>query len=595
MPAPIVSQYDAIVVGTGFGGTIAAIALSAASKKVLLIERGTFWITPETLGNPPPPDPQRPALRDWAKAKGHPVQFWARPDNGRGIVNLLAALRTDLNKRGLYQYSMFDEAHILTASGVGGGSLIYSNVNLQPMQEVLDRIGLGGLDFKKARSFMERYRGKFNRVVTKIPLPGRDVSDLPAAEEYLYLDRSRALKRAAAEASQTLGVAMPWAPLDLSVVDYDPDPASASSKTRTFCERQGRCILGCLPAARHTLNKTLYNRLLWDDGLGITLSSLSEVREIRRTSVGYKVVYRDHRNDQEHEATAPMVFLGAGTLGTTEILMRSANNGGLRLSPVLGCNFSTNGDFGAFAVGTRNAVYSTRGPINTSDVRFKLDGFHITIEDCGIPAMVAGVAKAGLDHIANNTFQIWKALWSLNPLANLGQLVAGLSVDDPRANQTEAEMVADIFFFNAMGQDEANGRFSFTNDKLDLRWDKPISKQPVFVAVEKALKTLSDKMGGRYVALPTWEQLLGPRKLIVTHPLGGCPIGANIGTGAVDAFGQVFDGSVASRASTAVLPGLYVVDGAAIPGALAANPTLTIAAQAIKTVEHAVAHPIPNL
>ena len=44
--------YDAIVVGTGFGGSIATIALSTHGKKTLVIERGTFWVTPETLGAP---------------------------------------------------------------------------------------------------------------------------------------------------------------------------------------------------------------------------------------------------------------------------------------------------------------------------------------------------------------------------------------------------------------------------------------------------------------------------------------------------------------------------------------------------------------
>jgi choline dehydrogenase-like flavoprotein len=56
----------------------------------------------------------------------------------------------------------------------------------------------------------------------------------------------------------------------------------------------------------------------------------------------------------------------------------------------------------------------------------------------------------------------------------------------------------------------------------------------------------------------------------------------------VNEFGEVFDPDQ-SAASKAVLKGLYVVDGAVIPGALAANPTLTISAQALKAVNHALA------
>jgi cholesterol oxidase len=81
--------------------------------------------------------------------------------------------------------------------------------------------------------------------------------------------------------------------------------------------------------------------------------------------------------------------------------------------------------------------------------------------------------------------------------------------------------------------------------------------------------------------------LLGKKKLVITHPLGGCPIGATHEVGVVNEFGQVYDGSQPA-VSKAVLPGLYVVDGAVIPGALAANPSLTISAQALKAVTKAL-------
>ena len=85
---------------------------------------------------------------------------------------------------------------------------------------------------------------------------------------------------------------------------------------------------------------------------------------------------------------------------------------------------------------------------------------------------------------------------------------------------------------------------------------------------------------------PTWRGL-GNRKLTITQPLGGCPIAPTSADGVVSEFGEVFDGSKPSG-STDTLPGLYVVDGSAIPGAVVANPTLTIAAQALKTVGKAL-------
>src|SRR5262249_40152482 len=153
------------------------------------------------------------------------------------------------------------------ASGVGGGSLIYSNVNLRAKQAVLDRLGLKGIDYDRAERYMEKYRGKLSKVVTKIPLPpGVDPAKLGANLDdpnklkdkgYLLLDRSRALRDAAGLVSKQLGIEMPWSPLNLSITEYvhpsDTDHIPPESDTtHTFCERQGRCLLGCLPQARHT-------------------------------------------------------------------------------------------------------------------------------------------------------------------------------------------------------------------------------------------------------------------------------------------------------------------------------------------------------
>src|SRR5205085_1153444 len=228
--------FDAIVIGTGFGGTVAVAALRAAGKKnILVIERGTWWVTPETLGKKPDPPP--PSLPNYAAAQNPPekVQYWPRPDHQRGLVDLLAATRRDGNKDGLYQYTMFKDAHVLTANGVGGGSLIYSNVNLVPKPEVLNgiQLNLAQADFDRARSFMEKYRGKLNKVVTKIPLPGRDVDHLGPDSDYLYLDRSRALRDASqkalpklqAELGVNFTVTDQWTPLELSLLEYDEDPA----------------------------------------------------------------------------------------------------------------------------------------------------------------------------------------------------------------------------------------------------------------------------------------------------------------------------------------------------------------------------------
>jgi cholesterol oxidase len=612
--------WDAIVIGTGFGGTIAAVQLAAKGKSTLLLERGTFWRSPYPIGlNVGDP------FGDWAKQNKMPVQYWPRPDHRKGLLDFAAAVR-NLHKDGLYQYSIFDQADVLTASGVGGGSLIYSNVTIPSLKEARDRIGLNltAADFDAARQWMEGLhndrknanRGWLNYVVTKIPM-GKDMTaaDFVALgvdpvnpmkdtdEAYVLLDRSRVLRQAAKKVSQKLGVPMDWKPLELAVFEYDAYRNSGAVKdsdslpAHTHCERQGRCILGCLPQARHTLNKTLFKKVLKSSG--VTLMPKCKVLRIAQKPGGYEVLYEDRfAGGGQKIAVAPQVFLAAGVIGSTEILLRSARDHTLPLSQMLGSKFSTNGDFGAFAYKTTNPdstvlpCYTTRGPINTSHVTMNFNGRFIKIEDCGIPAMFAEFVSKGLQVLDNagaspNFFQWMKALWT----ANVGQEIFDPpDTYDPKNFQTEAEMLVDTFFFNVMSQDDATGRLKLSGidgDQIDLDWKQPVAQQQLWADIELLLREFSSAMGGRYIALPGWQGLLGKKKLVITHPLGGCPIGATHEEGVVNEFGQVYDGSQPA-ASKAVLPGLYVVDGAVIPGALAANPSLTISAQALKAVTKAL-------
>jgi len=609
--------YDAIVIGTGFGGTIAAVQLVAQGKKVLLLERGTFWRSPDPL--PMTPD----AFGKWANDNKMPVQYWPRPDHRKGLQDFFAALRTQFNSNALYQYSMFNQADTLTANGVGGGSLIYSNVTIRPKDEALQRIGLnlGDADFAAARQWMEgppgnhgaANRGWLNYIVTKFPLDkdlsaadyarlGVDpVTNTDTSASYVLLDRARVLRAAARQVSKKLGVAMEWAPLELAVTDYDAHRGADSDSipAHTNCERQGRCMIGCLPQARHTLNKTLFKRVLQKPG--VTLLPKAKVLYIAKSDQGYEVRFEDHFNsDGDHKSEfAPMVFLAGGVLGSTEILLRSQRDNHLPLNKdTLGTKFSTNGDFGAFAYKTKNAdgtalpVYSTKGPINLSHVTMNFNGRFIKIEDCAIPSMFAEFVAKGLEILDDagaspNFFQLMQGIFEANPFDKLLEIP---DTSDPAKFQTEAEMMADTFFFNVMGQDDATGKISLAGvdgDQIDVGWEQPIAQQALWNDIEGLLREFSSAMGGKYIALPGWQAILGKKKLVITHPLGGCPIGNTHEDGVVNEFGEVFDATQPAN-SKATLSGLYVVDGATIPGALAANPTFTICAQALKAVTHAL-------
>lgn len=614
--------FDAIVIGTGFGGTIAAVQLVAQGKSVLMIERGTFWRSPYPL--PPITTTEGDAFGDWAKQNNMPVQYWPRPDHRKGLNDFLAALR-NLHKDGLYQYSIFHQADVLTASGVGGGSLIYSNVTIRPKDEALARIqlNLGDPEFAAARAWMEgphgnrpaANRGWLNYVVTKVPM-GKDMTAADFVQlgvdphdpmtdtdgAYVLLDRSRVLRKAAKEVSNKLGVPMTWEPLEQALFEYDahkdPQHDSDTLLAHAHCERQGRCMLGCIPQARHTLNKTLFKKVLKHPG--VTLLPKCKVLKIAQKPGGYEVTYEDRFTGSGTQTqVAPMVFLAGGVLGSTEILLRSARENTLPLSQTLGTKFSTNGDFGAFAYKTVNKktgrplpVSTTKGPINTSHVTLNFNGRFIKIEDCGVPSLFAEYVSKGLEILDSSGaspsfFQLMKGIMDSNVMEHL------IEVPDPynpKSFQTEAEMLVDTFFFNVMSQDDATGKLELggiDGDQLDLGWKEPIAQQKLWDDIEMLLREFSGAMGGRYIALPGWQAVLGNKKLTVTHPLGGCPIGDTHELGVVDEFGRVFDASKPA-AGKEVLKGLYVVDGSTIPGALAANPSWTISAQALKSVTKAL-------
>ena len=99
-------DYGAIVIGTGFGATIAATHLAALGKKTLPI---TWWITPEALSSPVMPKAQKNPLAVYLKVENRPVQYWSRLDGQNVPLDFSAAVRSEAGEKGSYQYSIFDQ------------------------------------------------------------------------------------------------------------------------------------------------------------------------------------------------------------------------------------------------------------------------------------------------------------------------------------------------------------------------------------------------------------------------------------------------------------------------------------------------------
>src|SRR6185369_2738818 len=220
-------EVEVIIIGTGFGASVAVTKLleKKPNATIHMLERGLWWFTSER----PLPD----YIKNQTDPKKQPVQYWPRPNHSRGIVNLLSIVKTNnafientrqflgdigtfftgqKRPQPLYRYSLFKDIDIVTSSGVGGGSLIYANVSIEPKKDGAGAypvmanwpLKLKPEDYRSpdpqkqgAVDWMTKYRGKTHKIVTKFPLPGElglDPKSLDANHEHLYLGKSRALR-----------------------------------------------------------------------------------------------------------------------------------------------------------------------------------------------------------------------------------------------------------------------------------------------------------------------------------------------------------------------------------------------------------------
>lgn len=135
------NECETVVIGSGFGGTITSLSLvnkyvdeaisnPSNKKKIVILERGQWWVSHELplspssheLNEKPTP---KTGIREFLESKNLPYNTWPYPDNISGLSQMVNNLHNSNNRRGLLNYRISPKVHTLTASGVGGGSLIY--------------------------------------------------------------------------------------------------------------------------------------------------------------------------------------------------------------------------------------------------------------------------------------------------------------------------------------------------------------------------------------------------------------------------------------------------------------------------------------
>jgi cholesterol oxidase len=324
---------------------------------------------------------------------------------------------------------------------------------------------------------------------------------------------------------------------------------------------------------------------------GARLFTGVDVRWIERSGDQWAVRYellgagRSRFGDEPLAIAADIVVLAGGSLGSTEILLRSAAHG-LPVSTMVGASFTGNGDVLGFAfdcdddcngIGWGHEQHEGRppvGPCITGVIDARRDRpleEGIIIEEGSIPG--------ALSHLLSPAFAIaskerTKGGHHLKHLEQAAAAVLEGAYHGPM-HRTQTFLV--------MAHDNGAGHMDLEDDRLRLRWPG-VGDQPIFKQIDGQLLQASEAVGGSFIPDPMWHALLR-HPLITVHPLGGCPMADSAQSGAVDAIGQVFSGTSGAD----VHDGLLVCDGSVVPRPLGVNPLLTISALAERTASELAA------
>ncbi|MGH4008971.1 MAG: alpha/beta fold hydrolase [Pseudonocardiaceae bacterium] len=532
-------HYEVVVIGSGYGGAIAASRLARAGRQVCLLERGKEL---------------------------HPGEY---PDTGPEVLEEMQIDFPDHHagsRTALYDLRANDDLNVFLGCGLGGTSLVNANVSLRADPRVFSdlrwpealRANLGTL-------MQDGYR-RAEEMLRPTLLPDT-VAALPKLE-------------ALADSSTKLPGRFNRLPINVTFTDH-VNHVGVKQHACTLC---GDCVSGCNYAAKNTV---LMNYLPDARNHGTKIFTRVSVRYVQRRDGRWLVHYQVLDTGRERFDAPPLfvsadiVVLAAGALGSTEILLRSAEHG-LPLSDQVGRRLTGNGDVLAFSynsdrevngIGWGHRNNGTVGPVGPCitgviDDRDQPDVEQgMVIEEGAIPGALAdylprsmlAVARAtGIDTDPGLPDRIKELARELDSLV-LGPYQGAV-------HNTQTYLV--------MSHDDGNGHAVLEEDRLRIRWPD-VGGQPIFDRVSQALQRATEALGGTYLISPIWHKLLGER-LVTVHPLGGCGMAEDAERGVVNHKGQVFAGP----AGNAVYEGLYVSDGAVIPRPLGVNPLLTISALA---------------
>jgi len=515
--------FDYVVVGSGFGGSVAALRLTEKGYRVLILERG-----------------RRFSDADFPKTN------WYLP----GYLWLPAA-----RCYGIMEFSFLRHVLYLHGSGVGGGSLVYAGVLMEPDARVFESPEWSRL--ADWRSVLAPHYAEAKRMlgVARNPRLG------PADD---------VLRRVGSE----LGMGETFQPTDVGIyfgqegVDA-PDPYfGGKGPARTGCTFCGGCMVGC----RYNSKNTLVKNYLYFAELGgasilpeATVEGIWPLPEGENNGARYRLDFRNTRGLGGGQVRARNIVVAAGTLGTVSLLLKCRD--GLhslpRLSRRLGERVRTNSESLLGSYARRSEVDYSRGvaissivhadpvtrvePVRYPEGSSFIRMLSLPLVDGGGKSLLVRVGRTlkailarPFDFLREKVFPHWAHHTTI--------LLVMQSEENFLTMRWGRQLLAPV-----------RGTLAVSRDTMrPVPTDLPVAHR---MARRFAADTDGLPVGG-------WPETLFDMSL-TAHLMGGCPMGRNEEDGVVDMRGQAFGH-----------PGLYVLDGSVVPGNPGVNPSLTIAALA---------------
>jgi choline dehydrogenase-like flavoprotein len=429
------APFDAIVIGTGFGGAVAACRLAQAGKTVCILERGRRY----PLGDFP-----RPAKR---------------PDHLPHTARWAWAI-----DHGLWDVKDLQGVLAVVAAGYGGGSLVYANVHLRPPPQIFS----DGWPAVYTRPALDPFYDVVAGALRVRPIPATLSS--PPSPVTGRLPKVDAMRRVAG----TLG-RNGWFFLPPLAIDFDK------------CVMCAECVVGCQIHAKNTLD--LNYLAVAEASPNVDVRTLAEAVGIKEEAGGtYTVRYVDHIvGDTEAQVQGKSVFLCAGAVNSTDILLRSQDEIGIlpESKKQIGRRFFSNGDAIAMVFDTTNgpAPRPTLGPTIATTLLFNGGAASLrtapsewfVLQDGGYPTWLAPVlglfrgefwlernriaraqrpptpfdraAAAAFTEQAKEMGRAMLALLDVRSAFQVRSLTAGLSLDTILPRQIRERLVPDLQTF----------------------------------------------------------------------------------------------------------------------------------------------------